>query len=102
MIVERNTFRLKFGHAKEAIAIWKTILEEGSKTQMRAPEMRLLSDLSGDSYTIVFEMQINSMIDLNQKQAIWVTTQRFQELYQKFLPLCEGSQREFLKIEAEV
>jgi len=102
MLIERNTFRLKFGKAREAIAIWKSILEESKKTDMHAPEMRVLSDLSGESYTLVFEMQIKSMIDLNQKQAVWATTERFQELYQKFIPLCEGSQREFLKIEDEV
>ena len=102
MLIERNIFRLKFGKAREAIAIWKSILEESKKSGINTPEMRLLSDLSGETYTLVVEMQIKTMIDLNQKQAVWATTERFQELYQKFIPLCEGAHREFLKIEDEV
>ncbi len=102
MVIERNTFYLKFGKAKEAIAIWKEILEGSKNTGMKTPEMRLLSDMSGESYTLVVELYIKDMIDLNQKQAVWGTTEKFQTLYQKFIPLCERAQREFFKIEDEI
>lgn len=100
MIIERNIFHLKFGKAKEAIAIWKEVLEVAKKTNLAVPEMRLLSDISGPAYTLVMEMHINSFNDINPKQAIWATHEAFQTLYQKFIPLCESGHREFYKIEA--
>ncbi|MEP7170349.1 MAG: hypothetical protein ABI855_13340, partial [Bacteroidota bacterium] len=99
MIIERNIFHLKFGKAKEAIAIWKQVIEEG-KNVPGAPEMRLLSDYSGPAYTLVVELHIKSFTDMNMKGAVWVTTEKFKELYQQFIPLCESAHREFYKIEA--
>jgi hypothetical protein len=98
MIIERNVFHLKFGKAKEAIAIWKEVMEEGKK--VGGLEMRLLSDLSGTAYTIVMELHIKSFTDMNMKSAVWATTEKFRELYQQFIPLCESAHREFYKIEA--
>lgn len=98
MIIERNTFYLKFGKAKEAIAIWKQIMDE-AKTAMNKPEMRLLTDITGHSYRIVMEMHIKSYTDIGPKNAAWMTHERFQELYEQFKPLCERAERELLKIE---
>lgn len=98
MVIERNVFHLKFGKAKEALAIWKEVVEEGKK--VGGLEMRLLSDLSGPAYTIVMELHIKSFTDMNMKSAVWATTEKFRELYQQFIPLCESAHREFYKIEA--
>ncbi len=101
MIIERNTFHLKFGKAKEAIAIWKEVLEAAKKGPEKM-EMRLLTDLSGPSYTLIMEIHIRSFNDLNPLQAIWATHPAFQQLYEKFKPLCESAHREFYKIEAMI
>ena len=101
MIIERNEFRLKFGQAKEAIAIWKEILEESKKIP-GVPEMRLLSDLSGPAYTLIVELHLKSFSDINMKNAVWDTTDKFRDLYQKFIPYCESANREFYKIEGMI
>jgi hypothetical protein len=54
MIVVRNAFPLKFGQARQAV----TLLREGREIMRRAGfkgSPRLLTDLVGDSYTLVFE-----------------------------------------------
>ncbi len=54
MIVVRNVFRLKFGQARQAVALWR----EGREVMRRAGSKgspRLLTDLVGQSYTLVFE-----------------------------------------------
>ena len=54
MIIVRNTFRLKFGKAREALALMK----EGFAIQKRIGldlSHRLLTDLTGPFYTIVFD-----------------------------------------------
>ena len=99
MIIERNVFHLKFGKAKEAIATWKEILEVGKKTEMLPSEMRLLSDLSGTSYTLVVELHLKSFIDMNPTHAVWATNEDLQTLYHKFIPLCESANREYYRIE---
>src|SRR5260221_14602043 len=99
MIIERNVFHLHFGKAKEAIALWREILNESKKSNANVPEMRLLSDVSGPAYTVVVELHLKSFTDLNPKNAVWSTTPKFQELYQKFIPLCESAHREYYKIE---
>ena len=102
MLIERNEFRLKFGKAKEGLAIWKEILEASKEAAgLNVPEMRLLSDISGDAYTIIMEMKIKNFNDINPKNYVWVTNRRFQDLYQSFIPLCESSYRTYYTIEAE-
>ena len=64
-------------------------------------EFRLMTDLSGHSYTLVLEIKLRSFIEINPKNYIWVTNSDFQELYQKFIPLCESGHREYFKIEME-
>jgi hypothetical protein len=99
MIIERNVFLLKFGKAKEAIAIWKEIMTAAKKSNLASSEMRLLSDLSGSAYTLVVELHIKSFMDINPRQAVWATTESFQVLYQKFIPLCESARKEYYRIE---
>lgn len=101
MIVERNEFRLKFGKAKDAIGIWKEILSiyKGSKD---APQIRLMSDMTGPAYTIVLELQIKSLIDFGLKNYQWMTNEKVAALYQQFIPLCESSHRTLYNIEDEI
>lgn len=46
MILSRTLFKLKFGQAKPAIALWKEIMEV-ARDNPNARPMRLMSDLSG-------------------------------------------------------
>lgn len=100
MIIERNVFLLKFGKAKEGIAIWKEILTI-SKELESLPSVRLLSDLSGPAYTLVAEVTLNRFSDINPKNYTWATHPRFQELYQQFIPLCDSAKRTYYTVELE-
>lgn len=103
MIIERNVFQLKFGMAKDAIAIWKEILDVAAKSsELSKPQIRLLTDISGPAYTLVLEMHLNSYTDINPKNAVWATNEKLQTLYHKFLPLCESAERTYYKIESIV
>lgn len=101
MIIERNEFKLKFGKAKEAIAIWKEIIESGTTAERKPPPIRMMTDISGDAYTIVMELKLKNITEINPKNYIWVTNPKFQELYQKFIPLCESAKRIYYTVEAE-
>ena len=97
MILVRDIFQLKFGKAKEAVALWK----EGSaiiKKLGYGPE-RLLTDLVGSSYyTFVMESKFESLSDLEQGLSKVFGNAEWSQWYQKFLPLVESGRREIFNI----
>ena len=54
MIVVRNSFRLKFGKAKEAVAIMKDGMAIQKRAGVDVPQ-RLMTDMTGTFYTLVLE-----------------------------------------------
>ena len=61
MIVVRDVFQLKFGKAKQALALLKPMINSMRNTD--AGIYRLLTDLVGNYYTVVLEGTFNSMED---------------------------------------
>ena len=97
MIVVRNTFRLKFGAAREAIAIMK----EGLAIQKRAGvdvSQRLLTDLSGQFYTIVLELTLPNLAAIETTMSKVMGDKDWQANYQKFTPLVESGHREIFNV----
>ena len=68
MIVVRNVFQLKFGKAKEAVAAWKDGMALARKQGFAAKSMRVLTDLVGPFYTLVFETTFDSLNRLREGQ----------------------------------
>ncbi len=100
MMIERNEFRIKFGRMKEALALWKEMIAEMSKIK-DGPKVRVMTDISGPSYTLVLEVQLRDFIHIGLKNYQWMSQEKVAELYQKFVPLCESSERTLYKIEQE-
>lgn len=97
MIVVRNSFQLKFGKAKEAIAA----LKEAVAAQKKAGatfDFRLLSDLSGPFYILVLEITLPSLTALETEMPRNMAAPEFQAAYQKFVQLVESGQREIYTI----
>lgn len=97
-IVERVVFSLKYGHARDAMAIWKEILDTAKSTH-EAPPMRLLTDITGPSYTLVLEMHYRNMMSFGPKMTMWLSNEKLRELHARFLPHCERSERTLYKME---
>jgi len=97
MIVVRNTFHLKFGKAKEAVAI----LKEGMAIQKRAGvdvPQRLMTDMTGTFYTIVLELTFPNFAALEASMPKAMGDKDFQANYQKFVPLVESGHREIFTL----
>src|SRR4051794_26275958 len=97
MIIVRNTFRLKFGKAREAVAIMK----EGIAIQKRAGvevSQRLLTDLTGEFYTVVLELTLPNLAALETTMPKVMGDKDWQANYQKFLPLVESGHREIYNL----
>jgi hypothetical protein len=97
MIVIRNVFRLKFGKAKEAVALFK----EGAAIQKRAGASftpRILTDLVGPFYTVVLELTMPNLAALEAEMPKLMGDKDFQANYQKLTPLIESGYREIFTI----
>ena len=97
MVVIRNVFQLKYGKAREALAVMK----EGIAIQKRlAPDAsaRLLNDLTGRHYTLVLEVTVPSLAAFEGTVPSIFGDKDFQANYQKMVPLVESGHREIFTI----
>jgi hypothetical protein len=97
MIVVRNVFRLKFGKAKEAVAL----LKEGITIQKRAGiemNQRILTDLVGEFYTIVLEITVPSLSALEANMPKVSGDKDWQSYYRRFCEVVESGYREIFSI----
>ena len=97
MIVVRNVFRLKFGKAREAVAVMK----EGLAIQKRAGadvSARLLTDLTGPYYTLVLELTMPNLAALESTAPRIMGDKDWQANYQKLVPMVDSGHREVFTI----
>ena len=97
MIVIRNVFQLKFGKAREALAVMK----EGITIQKRlvaGASARLLTDLTGPHYTLVLEFTAPNLATFEAEMPRIFGDKDFQANYQKMVPLVESGHREIFTI----
>ncbi len=97
MIVVRNIFRIKFGQAKPAVAAFKEGRALIKKLGMGA-ESRLLTDLVGTSYTIVHELQFESLSAFEQEMKKVTGSAEWRAWYDTFVPYCEMGSREIYNL----
>jgi hypothetical protein len=97
MIVIRNVFQLKFGKAREALAVMK----EGIAIQKRLAadgSARLLTDVTGAHYTLVLELTVPNLATFEAMAPKVFGDKDFQANYQKMVPLVESGHREIFTI----
>ena len=97
MIVVRNVFRLKFGKAKYAKTIMSDIMEINKKLGVT---FRVLTDITGVSYTLVLETNHESLSDFENQLKSVFASKEYQESYQKFIPLVDSAYREIMTVVA--
>jgi len=96
MILVRDIFQLKFGKAKEAMEILKRDFTNSS--QMKNFPDRLLTDLTGQYYTLVMESTYNDMADYENSMHEMSPSDEWRKAYQKFTELVDWGKREIFTI----
>jgi hypothetical protein len=91
MITVRDEFQLKFGKAKEAIALVKEAkkMMEGKV----AYNQRVLTDFTGPSYRLVWESDHTDLGAYEKDLQMAFGDPVWETWYEKFKPLCESSHR---------
>jgi hypothetical protein len=99
MIVIRNVFRLKFGQAREAVALAK----QGLAIQKRVMtgidhSTRLLTDVTGPFYTLVLELTVPNLSSFETYAPRLFGDKEWQANYQKMAPLVDSGFREVFSV----
>ena len=99
MIVIRNVFQLKFGKAREAVAV----LKEGRAIEKRVMSgleysSRVLTDVTGPFYTLVLELTVSNLSTFESYAPKLFGDKDWQAYYLKLAPLVESGHREIFTI----
>jgi hypothetical protein len=99
MIVIRNVFQLKFGKAKEGVALMK----EGLAIQKRVMagtefSTRVLTDVTGPFYTLVLEITVPNLSTFETAAPRIFGDKDWQANYQKVAALVESGHREIYTV----
>ena len=98
MILVRDVFRLKFGKARDALAVMKEMLEQGKRSGMTSPP-RILTDVVGPYYTVVMESTAQDLQGWEADTRKVLGDSAMHAIYQKFIPLVESGYREIFTIQ---
>lgn len=100
MYIERNEFRLKFGTSKAALDLWKSYLDHVHQEDPTI-HVRVLTDVSGYSYTLIVEQHHETFTDAEPSKCRLIQRTDWKEFYQKFVPLCESSVRNYYALQVD-
>jgi len=97
MILVRDVFRLKFGQARQAVAVW----QEGKKIMeplMKGHSPRIMTDLVGPFYTLVFETTHKNLHDYEELMKAGMANEDWKKWYGKLVPFVESGHREIFNV----
>jgi hypothetical protein len=97
MIVIRNVFRLKFGKAREGVALVKELVAI-HKRGGASFSTRILTDLTGPFYTLVLELTLPNLSAFETEMPQRMGDKDFQATYQKLVPLVESGERQIFTV----
>jgi len=97
MIVIRNVFRLKFGKARDGVALVKESVAIQKKGGV-AFAHRILTDLTGPFYTIVLELTVPNLAAFEAELPRVMSDKAFQANYQKLVELVDSGYREIFTV----
>jgi len=97
MILARQVFQVKFGHMDEVLAGIKKAAESGQSM----PNTRVLTDISGNNFTLVFETKAESLDSFWDGLQASFEDPEMAEQANPFMQYIESGHREFYTIEYE-
>ena len=96
VILVRDIFQLQFGKAKDALAEVQRWAEFAR--QEGYPVARVLTDMTGEFYTLVIETSFEGLGAFEEALAGTSRSQEWRESYARFTPLVASGRREVFRI----
>lgn len=96
MIIVRETFKAKYGHGDELVAL----LKQGAEllAGRSASPARILTDLSGQFFTVQLETEMESLAAFEESMELFADP-AFGPWFEQMMALVESGSREFYNIE---
>jgi hypothetical protein len=96
MILVRDVFHLHFGKAREALELAR----EGARIETSAGYRvrRILTDLTGQYYTLVMESEFESLGQYEEGLRQGLSSGEWKQWYARFTPLVREGRREIYRI----
>ncbi len=97
MIVARRVFQAKYGRADDLVAV----IKKGQDLMKNNgfPEGRILTDLSGRMFTIVWESEYTSLAAFEEMRNKAFAVPEFGPWFQEMQPLVESGSTEFYTLQ---
>lgn len=97
MILVRDVFRLRFGKARDALALWQEGLDFLRRSH-GTRDARLLTDLTGPYYTLVLETTYDGLAGFEHAARTAMDDADWRAWYARFTPLVESGYRELFTV----
>ncbi len=101
MILVRQVFQAKFGHAAEAAAMMAEGMRGARDLVGMSPRWRVLTDLSGPFDTVVLEVEAESLAQWEEARSRLFSNPHFQEQQRGGRELFVAGRNELYTIEAQ-
>jgi len=95
MVVARQVFQAKYGRGDELVALFQefnTRMHDGGETALR---FRILTDVSGPFFTVVTEVEVESLAAWEGGFQEAMNQPWMEEWFGRMQPLVESGRREF-------
>ena len=99
MIQIRESYQVRFGRIDQAVEYWARLPREVSSWPKGRDEFEVLTDLSGEMFTLVVARQVPSVEAWLTGVAALQRDAAYQEWFRSFKQFAEDGQREFLQVE---
>src|SRR5688572_29913466 len=98
MVVARQVFRAKYGRGDELVALFKEFNMRMQEAGGTAPRLRLLTDASGPFFTVVTEVEVESLAAWEGEFSESMARPWMGEWFGRMVPIVESGSREFYRV----
>jgi hypothetical protein len=99
MIQVRESYQVRFGRIDQAVDYWARLPREVGAWPKRRDQFEVLTDLSGEMFTLVVGYHVDSVESWQAGMAAAQQDPAYQEWFRSFKQFAEDGQREFLQVE---
>ena len=99
MIQVRESYQVRFGRIDQAVDYWSRLPREVAAWPKERDEFEVLTDLSGEMFTLVVASHVESVGAWQAALAVVQQDPAYQEWFRTFKQFAEDGQREFLRVE---
>ena len=98
MLVVRQVFQAKYGRGDELVALFKEFNANMQSAGGDMPRLRILTDATGQFFTVVTEVEIESLAQWEGSFSDAMGQPWMQEWFGRMMPLVDSGSREFYNI----